>query len=161
MMRLSAITLASLALVAGSLAFHRAVPNACTLLTAQDATTLGGFAVTLDSNSAGGNCQYKRTGASPFNGDGVEVTVRGYSDGPSAHAAFPAWANPSGKPNPHIIYIPITGLGDEATLKHIVPPPGITAVDFRKGAVLVKIGVYPPASDSALTTAARTMMGRM
>ena len=154
----------SVASLAATLAFGAAtrhIPPACQLLTATDAATLAGFAVTQDPNSSGGGCLYNRTGASSTNSDAVEITVRTYPNAATAHDGYPKWVNPFPKPNPTIVRIPLSGLGDEATLVHITPGPGVAGIYFRSGANSVKMGVYPPVSDSALTTAARTIISRL
>ena len=140
------------------------VPAACALLTAAEATTLGSFPATVDSSgdlSTGNSCVYKRTGAGTLDPDVVEITTRTDPDAKTAHADYPRWVNPLLKPNPIMIWTPVPGVGDEATIEHTTLKPGSDGISFRSGAVLVKMGVYPPASDSALATAARTMVSRM
>jgi hypothetical protein len=162
MLRSHALALVTLASALTTAAGAQGIPTACQLLTAQDAATLAGFPVTQDPDDASaGSCIYKKTGGSPTTIDGVEVTVRTYADAASAHAGYPTWVSPFPKPNPNIAKIPLPGVGDEATLIHITPSPAVAAIDFRSGAVLVKLGVYPPVSDSALATAARTMIKRL
>jgi hypothetical protein len=53
------------------------------------------------------------------------------------------------------------GVGDEATITRTPPAVGIAGIYIRRGAVLVKIGVHPPASDAALTAAGKTAVNRM
>jgi hypothetical protein len=140
------------------------VPPACTLLTATDASTLGGFSAAADTSgdmSTGNSCVYKRTGSPDLDLDVVEIASRTYADARSAHAGYPKWANPFLRPNPAMTWIPLTGVGDEATLVHVHSQPGTAEISFRHGSVNVKISVYPPPSDSALATAARTMVSRM
>jgi hypothetical protein len=126
---------------------------------------LGGFPASIDSSQDAGNsansCIYKRTGSGTLDPDVVEITTRTYPDAPSAHTDFPKWVNPLLKPNPIMIWTPASAVGDEATIEHTTLKPGSDGISFRSGAVLVKMGVYPPASDSALATAARTMVSRM
>jgi len=162
MIRLGLIGCATFASAVALGAVHPSVPNACLLLSAQDAATLAGFPVTRDPHDEGsGGCLYNRTGASDLSSDAVEVTVKAYANGPTAHAAFPGWVNPFPKPNPIMVYTPLSGVGDEATLIHVKPGPGIAAINFRSGAVLVKVGVFPPVSDSALSVAAKTIISRL
>lgn len=162
MMRSHAIALATVASVITTVAAVHRIPSACALLTAQDAATLAGFPVTQDSSDvSSGSCIYKHTGTPALNPDVVEVTVRTYPNAASAHAGWPTWVSPFPKPNPNIAKIPLSGIGDEAVLIHITPSPAVAAIRFRSGAVLVKVGVYPPVSDSALTTAARAMISRL
>ncbi len=139
----------------------RNIPPACQLLPPADAATVAGFAVTQDPNSQGGGCLYNRTGASAVSSDAVEITVRTYPDAATAHDGYPKWVNPFTKQNPTIVRIPLSGVGDEATLVHIIPGPGVSGIYFRSGASSVNMGVYPPVSDSALTTAARKIISNM
>ena len=166
------IGLASFALVASMLtlaaARHavvgraaRSVPSACALLTATDAQLLGGFKATADSTNAPSGCIYKRTGAPVVDPDVVEITVRSYPDAATAHTAYPKWVKPLTRPSPIMSWVPVSGVGDEATFAHTSLTPPNAAIYFRSGATLVKIGVFPAPSDSALAVAARTVVSRM
>jgi hypothetical protein len=140
------------------------VPPACALLTTTEAGTLGGFPASVDSTgdiSTGNSCVFKRTGAGELDPDVVEITTRTYADAPTAHADYPKWVNPLLKPSAIMIWTPITGVGDEATLSHTTLKPGSAGIYFRSGAVNVKVGVYPVPTDSALAAAGKTMVSRM
>lgn len=139
----------------------RNVPSACALLTVTDAQVLGGFKATADSTNAPSGCIYKRTGAPVVDPDVVEITVRSYPDAASAHTAYPKWVNPLLKPSPIMLWVPVSGVGDEATLAHTTLTPPNAGIYFRSGSTLVKIGVFPAPSDSALAVAARTVVGRI
>lgn len=140
------------------------VPAACALLTTTEATALGGFSAKVDSsgdNSTGNSCVFKRIGGSAIDPDVVEITTRAEVSASSAHADYPKWVNPLLKPNPIMVWTPLAGVGDEATLSHSTQPNMGAGIYFRSGAVLVKVGVYPLPTDSALATAARLMVSRM
>lgn len=134
-------------------------PDPCTLLTAQEASTLVGSTLTaVPSNGGGVNCRYNGAGA-PV-GPGVEITVRSYADGPTAHAAFPRWVVPVPPLPADMTATPVTGVGDEATITRTPPAVGISGIFFRRAATLVKIGVHPAATDAALKTAGAIVAGR-
>ncbi len=140
------------------------VPPACALLTTTEATALGGFSAKVDSSgdmSTGNSCVFKRIGGSDIDPDVVEITTRAEASASSAHTDYPKWVHPLAKPNPIMVWSPLPGVGDEATLEHTTLPNMGAGIYFRSGAVLVKVGVYPLPSDSALATAARLMVSRM
>jgi hypothetical protein len=56
--------------------------------------------------------------------------------------------------------IPVTDVGDEATIVHS-SRTGIASIYFRKSDIVVKIGTYPAAADSALKVAARAVVARI
>ncbi len=134
------------------------IPPACQLLNAQDASKLLGFPVVVnagDSARAGFVCRYNRSETS-F--DGVEITYRVFSDGQAAHAAFPRWVIPVPPKPAAMTLIPVSGVGDEAAVTH---GRIANSIHFRRGAVLVKMGTHPGASDSALVAAGKTVAGRL
>ena len=111
--------------------------------------------------STGNSCVFKRIGGSTIDPNVVEITTRAESSASSAHTDYPKWVNPFLKPNPIMVRVPLAGVGDEATLKHMTQANMGAGIYFRSGAVLVKVGVYPLPTDSALATAARLMVSRM
>jgi hypothetical protein len=134
------------------------VPPACKLLTAQEASKLMGVpvAVNADDQARGDfNCRYN---PSPTSFDGVEITYRVFPDGNAAHAFFPRWVIPVPPKPADMIVTPVQGVGDEATITH---GKIANSIHFRHGAVLVKMGTHPGASDTALVTAGKTMAGRL
>lgn len=134
------------------------IPPACQLLNAQEASTLMGFTVVVNAGDlarAGITCRYNRSEQS-F--DGANITTRVFSDGQAAHAYFPRWVIPVPPKPANMTLIPVNGIGDEATIVH---GPITNGIHFRKGAVLVKMGTHPGASDSALTVAGKTMASRL
>jgi hypothetical protein len=131
-------------------------PDACTLLTAKDASALAGQTLSAAPNSGGINCRYYGAGGHAVLG--VEIAVKSEPDSASAHAHFPRWVVPfPGSAGPAVSAVP--QLGDEAAIVH---GPVASGVNFRHGAMLVKIGVHPPgASDAALKAAASAVLGRL
>jgi len=153
----SALTLcATTALAMAGPPQRPSIPDACQLLTAQDASRLAGVPVTPSRHSAAFNCTYQGAGGPASNG--VEITWREFADAAAAHAAFPRWVLPSPRPTPGLTTTPVSGIGDEATVVH---NPITSGIFFRRGALLVKIGTHPPAADAALKTAARAVLGRL
>lgn len=133
-----------------------ATPDACGLLTAKDASALAGQALTAVPSSDPTMCRYH--GAGGPGALGVEIHVKVLSDSAAAHAQFPKWVVPyPGAAGP--IVTDVKNIGDEAA---IVRNAIMSGVNFRRGAILVKIGVHPPASDdSALKAAASAVIGRL
>jgi hypothetical protein len=54
--------------------------------------------------------------------------------------------------------IPVTGLGDEATIKQS-PQLNVSRIDVRRGTAVVRFGVMPDAGDSALKAMADRALG--
>jgi hypothetical protein len=136
----------------------QSVPPACQLLTAQEASKLMGVAEIVNSDDAARadfNCRYN---PSPTSFDGVEITWRAYPDGPTAHAAFPKWVIPLPPMPASMTLTQVQGIGDEAS---ITRGKVANSIFIRKGAVLVKMGTRPGASDSALKVAGGIMAGRL
>jgi hypothetical protein len=139
----------------------RSVPPACKLLTTTEASKLLGFAAVMnpdDSARADFNCRFDRANAGPTSFDGLEITTRTFSDGPTAHAYFPRWVIPVPPAPASMTLIPVAGVGDTATIVH---SKIANSIFFQKAAVLVKMGTHPGASDSALKVAGKTMASRM
>jgi hypothetical protein len=153
MIRASLIAVALTLIAVNALA---AAPDACALLTAKDASALAGQPLTAAPNSGGINCRYYGAGGPGVLG--VEIAVKVESDPAAAHADFPRWVVPfPGSAGPTVTNLP--HLGDEAAIVH---GPVSSGVHFRRGAVLVKIGVHPPgAADAALQAAAAAVLGRL
>lgn len=135
-------------------------PDACQLLSAQDASQLAGFAVSRAEHSGGINCRYNKPGG-PMSFDGVEITVRQEGSSEAAHARFPRWVVPVPPLPKDMTVTPVTGVGDEATITHTPAAVGISGIYFRRGSVLVKIGVHPPPSDAAMTAAGKIAVSRL
>jgi hypothetical protein len=137
------------------------IPPACKLLNAQEASKLMGVPVVVNAGDlarADFNCRYNPGNAGPMSFGGVEITYRAFSDGPAAHAYFPRWVIPVPPKPADMTLTPVSGIGDEATVVH---GKIANSVYFRRGAVLVKVGTVPGASDTALVTAGKTMAGRL
>jgi hypothetical protein len=162
MMRTMGLALAlGLWIAPGVLPQQSVTPPACQLLTAKEASTLmGGMALTVNPNDAARsdfNCRYN---PSPTSFDGVEITYRTFPNSQAAHTYFPKWVIPVPPMPASMSMHPVSAVGDEAV---ILNGPIAKGIYFRLGAVLVKMGTHPPgvATDTALTTAAQTMIGRM
>jgi hypothetical protein len=89
---------------------------------------------------------------------GAELTVKVDASSDAAHAEFAKWVEPVPNTAPGFSVTPVANLGDEAKATHSSFTDGIA---FRDGAVLVKIGVYPPVSDAELRTAADAARARL
>jgi hypothetical protein len=133
-----------------------ATPDACVLLTAKDASALAGQPLTMAANSSSTDCRYQSAGGPAALG--VEIHVKTAADAAAAHAEFPRWVMPyKGAGGPAVT--DVKNLGDEAAIRRSAIAAG---ADFRRGAVLVKIGVHPPVpDDAALKSAAATVLGRL
>jgi hypothetical protein len=133
-----------------------ATPDACSLFTAKDAAVLAGQAVSVVPGSSPTMCRYH--GAGGPGSLGIEVHVKVLADAASAHAQFPTWVVPfPGSAGPTVTEV--KNLGDEAA---IVRNSIMSGVNFRRGAVLIKIGVHPPLSgDASLKVAASAVVGRL
>lgn len=132
-------------------------PPACLLLTAPDVQKLVGFPVVVDPNDKARmdfHCLYNKPGSY----EGAEITWRAFADAQTAHAAFPRWVIPVPPTPASMTLTTVKGVGDTATL--VYSPVG-HGIYFQKGAVLVKVGTIPPASDSALKTAGILMASRL
>jgi len=127
----------------------RASVNPCLLFTAHDASRLTG--TTLKRAPGGGLSSNTCAYAAGKVLIGAEVTVKVDASAEAAHAEFSNWVEPVPNTSPGYSVIPVANLGDEAKATHSSFTDGIF---FRAGAVLVKIGVYPPVSEAALKTAA-------
>jgi hypothetical protein len=134
--------------------------DACKLLTAPEASRLAGATVKLASKSANSalsgslNCIYA-AGTSA----GAELSVKVDADAATAHAGYPDWVQPIPGVAAGLVRTELTNLGDEASETRTGNVND--AIYVRKGAVLVKIGVYPPAGDAALRAAALTALSRV
>jgi hypothetical protein len=134
--------------------------DACKLLTVQDATTLAGTPMTAGTGSGPIDCHYAGPGGPAVSG--TEITVRVDADAGSAHSEFPRWVQPVPGNLPGFTVTPVANLADEASETHTdLGTTHISGIFFRRGAVLVKIGSYPPASDAALRAAATVVLGRL
>jgi len=133
-----------------------ATPDACSLLTAHDAALLAGQPLNAVPGSDPTMCRYR--GNDGPGALGVEVHVKVLADAATAHAQFPTWVVPfPGSVGPTVTEL--KNVGDEAA---IVRNAIMSGVNFRRGAVLVKIGVHPPLSaDAALKLAASAAAGRL
>lgn len=133
-----------------------ATPDACSLLTAKDAALLTGQTLTAVASSDPTICRYR--GPDGPGGLGVEVHVKVMADAAAAHAQFPRWVVPF--PNSAAPAVTdVKNVGDEAA---ILRNEIMSGVNFRRGAVLVKIGVHPPLTgDAGLKVAATTVAGRL
>jgi len=157
-MRMMGLAVAVALSVIAARAPLESTPPACKLLSAQEASKLMGVpvAVNADDMARGDfNCRYN---PSPTSFNGVEITYRSFSDGQAAHAFFPRWVIPVPPKPADMILIQVQGVGDEATITH---GKIANSIHFRRGAVLVKMGTVPGASDTALVTAGKTMAGRL
>ncbi|MGH8231019.1 MAG: hypothetical protein ACRESY_04285 [Steroidobacteraceae bacterium] len=133
-----------------------ALPDACQLLTAIEASTVAGVPLALGGHAGGGDCRYYGSGGAAANA--LEISVKVEADAASARANFSRWAAMApGSTNPAVT--PVDNVGDQASLTR----SGTThsGICFRRGPVLVRIGVHPGVSDSALTAAAITVLSRM
>ena len=127
----------------------------CKLMTVTEATRLAGAPVKLSSGGGPGSLDCVYTGKSA----GAEVTVKVDKDEQAANAEFPSWVQPIPGQAAGLTTTQIDNLGNEAskTQNRNVND----AIYVRRGAVLLKIGVYPPAGTPALRAAATTALGRV
>jgi hypothetical protein len=130
--------------------------NPCTLFTEADASRLAGKPLTraVGGGLGSGTCAY--SGGKVL--IGAELTVKVDTSAAAAHAEFRRWVQPVPNTAPGFSVVTVTKLGDEAMASRSSFTDGIY---FRQGAVLVKIGVYPPASAAELKTAANTAADRL
>ncbi len=128
----------------------------CTLFTAADASRLARRPLTraVGGELGSGTCAY--SGGKVL--VGAELTVKVDASAATAHAEFRRWVEPVPNTAPGFSVATVAKLGDEARSAGASFTDGIY---FRAGAVLVKIGVYPPASAAALKTAADAALGRL
>jgi len=136
-------------------------PPACLLLTAPDVSKLMGVPVVVNADDKARmdfSCRYNPSNAAPMSFDGAEITYRVFSDDQAAHAYFPRWVIPVPPKPADMTLTQVPGIGDEATITH---GKIANSIFFRHGAVLVKMGTRPGASDSALAAAGKTMAGRL
>lgn len=130
--------------------------EACALLTAKDASALAAQPLSVVPGSDPSMCRYH--GAGGAGALGVEIHIKVLADAAAAHAQFPKWVVPfPGSAGPAVT--DVKNLGDEAA---IVRNAIMSGVNFRRGAILVKIGIHPPASDDAgLKSAAFAVISRL
>jgi len=133
---------------------------ACQLLTAQDASTLAGSPRTAQEAPGYDGCLWKSPTWDVMKPDAVEITVKELANASAAHTYFPTWIVPLPPKPATMTLIPVTDVGDEATIVHS-SRTGIASIYFRKSDIVVKIGTYPAAADSALKVAARAVVARI
>jgi hypothetical protein len=128
----------------------------CTLFTPHDASRLVGKTLT---HAPGGGLG---KGTCAYSGGkvliGAELTMKVDTGSAAAHAEFSKWVLPVTTTAPGFSVTTLANIGDEAKATHT---SFTDSIYFRDGNVLVKIGVYPPASVAALTTAARAALDRL
>ena len=128
----------------------------CMLFTAADASRLVGKTLT---HAPGGGLG---KGTCAYSGGkvliGAELTMKVDAGSAAAHKEFPKWVLPVTTTAPGFTVTTLANLGDEAKTTHT---SFTDSIYFRVSNVLVKIGVYPPASVAALTTAARAAIDRL
>lgn len=141
---------------AGPAAWAATAPDACQLLTAIEASTVAGVPLTLGGRAGSGDCRYYGSGGAAANA--LEISVKVEADVASARANFARWAA-SAPGSRNLAVAPVDNVGDQASITR----SGIdhSGICFRRGPVLVRIGVHPGVSDSALTAAAITALSRM
>jgi hypothetical protein len=145
--------------------------DACELLTAQEASTLIGFAVTRAENTGGAHCRYNKPGEERPADNQVAIVIRRAATADEAHTLFLEQTGGraaqgsemrSVPPLPKDVKAtPATGVGDEVAIMRGPPSDGRSAIAFRRGAVLVTIGARPAPSDAALMVAGNTAVGRL
>jgi hypothetical protein len=137
-------------------AWAATAPDACLLLTAIEASTVAGVPLTLGERAGSGDCRYYGSGGAAANS--LEISVKLEADAASARASFARWAAPvPGSRDPAAA--PLDNIGDQASITR--SGTAHSGICFRRGPVLVRIGVHPGVSDSALTAAAITALSRM
>jgi len=137
-------------------------PNACKLLSAAEASSLLGAPVILrrqEGNSSFATCVYALPDPAKL-APSVQVSYGAWPDADTAHTRFTKRVQPGAKPSPLSTIIPVTGLGDEATIKQS-PSLQISSIDIRQGTYVVSFGVMPNASDTALKDIARRALTRL
>ncbi|HEY1725142.1 MAG TPA: hypothetical protein VGF89_06950 [Steroidobacteraceae bacterium] len=137
-------------------AWAGSAPDACQLLTAIEASTVAGVPLALGGHAGGGECRYYGSGGAAANA--LEISVKVEPDAASARANFARWAAPA-PGSSELAIVPVDNVGDQASITR--NGSSRSGICFRRGAVLVRIGVHPGVSDSALTAAAITMLSRM
>ena len=128
----------------------------CRLLTASEATKLVGIAVKRSAGGGPGSLYCKYAAA---NSAGAEVTIKVDANAAAAHAGYPSWVQPIPGVANGLTVTQISKLGDEASETRTGNVND--GIYVRSGAVLVKIGAYPAASDAALRVAALQALSRV
>jgi hypothetical protein len=138
----------------------RTNPDACKLLSAQEAAALIGPPLALkhtESNATFSTCAYGRS-QNPPTFDHVEVHYWLLADASAAQAKFQRVVHPG--PMEGTTITTISRFGDEADIKR-TPNLKVNSIEFRRGAAIVTIGVSPIVSDSALMAAGRMALNRL
>jgi hypothetical protein len=139
----------------------RTNPDACKLLSAQEAAALIGPPLVVkhtESNTTFSTCAYGRSNQNPPTFDHVEVHYYLLADASAAQAKFQRVVHPG--PMEGTTITTISQFGDEADIKR-TPNLKVNSIEFRRGAAIVTIGVSPIVSDSALMAAGRTALNRL
>ena len=152
----------AVALVVGGSTGWRMIPDACTLLSVQEAIAIIGPPLALghhESNATFSTCVYSRASASPgVLPNDVEIHYWAMSDVPTAQAKFQKVVHPG--PMAGTTVTSVSGLGDEADVKR-TPSYQMNSIEFRRGVSIVSIGVNPLVSDSALIAAGKKALSRL
>ena len=133
-----------------------AVIDTCRLMTAGDASLLLGHPVThgTPGSAKAGTCKFVAADDASTN---AEIEGKIDFSPASAQAEYPTWVQ-SIVNAPGFATVPLSGFADEATVVH---SSAFDAILFRRGKVLVRIGVSPQASDDALRAVATAVLGRL
>jgi hypothetical protein len=132
-------------------------PNACSLLSAQDAAAIVGPPVAMthtESNAAFSTCLYRRPGENPITTPGhhVEIHYWVFGNASDAQAKYQKVVHPGAMMGTTVTAVP--QIGDQADIKR-TPSYQLNSIEFVKGTAVVSIGVSPLVDDSLLKAAAR------
>ncbi len=140
-------------------------PDACKLISVNDATAVIGPPLSMthtESNASFSSCQYSRPGQGPSAmPNHVEIHYWVMADVPTAQAKFQKVVRPGGPtPMAGTTITAVPKLGDEADIKR-TPMMELNSIEFRRGVAIVTIGVSPLVDDSLLKAAAMKAMSRL
>lgn len=140
----------------------RTNPDACKLLSLEEATALVGSPVALkhtESSSSFSTCNYSAPSQNPLAiSNHAEIHYWLLPDVDAAKAKFQKVVHPG--PMEGTTITPVPKLGDEGDIKR-TPNLNVNSVEFRRGTAIVTIGVSPIVSDTALISAGKKALSRL
>jgi hypothetical protein len=163
MIRASTVGALAIALAMGGWSSQPATPDACKLITLNDANAVVGPPLMLAhtvTDPGFSNCVYHRPGhdlaaLATF----VEVHYWVMPDVPAAKTKFQSVVHPTPQSFPGQTIAPVPGLADEADIKR-TPAAKTCSIEFRRGVAIVTIGTST-VEDSLLKAAAVKAISRL